>query len=201
MKDGQDVAATTAADTAPPRLPSFEERFVRRLEELIAGGDRAALAGLRRGLGKPFGACAERDAWVLCHLPQGTDDRTVVACCLVASLFGLRLRLATNGSLGASFRQLADNSGGDGPERRFWTLLDSDVDDLPERLRHAMTLLRSKDIPVDFTALLQHVRHWDHPDRWVQKRWSKDFWAGREVSTLSPDPPAEAATDVDADAT
>jgi hypothetical protein len=46
---------------------TWEDRFVKRLAELARQDDRAALAKLRRGLGKEAGFAPERDGWVIIH--------------------------------------------------------------------------------------------------------------------------------------
>lgn len=161
-------------------LRSALNHFVEDLEHLRERDDRARLARLRRGLGKPVGAAVERDGWVISHLPQtlAERDNELHRCCLIASLFALHPQPGGSGSFGANFRQLRErNPRSDGPERRFVAILNSHVDDLTDRLRHGVALLRSEEIPVDWRSLLAHVRHWDHPERWVQVRWSRDFWA------------------------
>ena len=78
-------------------------------------------------------------------------------------------------------RRLKDQSAGDGVERRFVALLNSDEEDLPGRLRHAVGLLKSKDIPVDWRQLLSDLLRWEYADRQVHRRWSRDFWAGGQA--------------------
>jgi CRISPR system Cascade subunit CasB len=158
----------------------LEERFAAQLEALARNKDRGALARLRRGVGKELGLAGERDGWVISRVPTVLSDRRLSVFCLVASLFAIHPESGGRGSLGRSFAMLRERSGGDGPERRFVALLDSDREDLFDRLRHAITLLRSKDITVDWADLLLHVQHWDHPDRWVQVRWSRDFWGAQD---------------------
>jgi len=59
-------------------------------------------------------------------------------------------------------------------ERRFITLLDSDRDQLPNRLRQMIALL--KDYPLDFEALLTGLLYWNHDQKRTQNIWARDFY-------------------------
>lgn len=59
-------------------------------------------------------------------------------------------------------------------ERRFITLLDSDRDQLPNRLRQMIALL--KDYPLDFEALLTGLLYWNHDQKRTQNAWARDFY-------------------------
>ena len=149
-----------------------------------ARGDRATLAKLRRGLGKQVGepGAAERDGWVLQCLPTEVSRTQLNDLCLIASLFGLHPQSDGRGTLGAAFRQLwKENDEADGPERRFVALLNSDPADLPTRLRHAVSLLKGNEIAIDWARLLTDLRKWNRPERFVQRRWARDFWGAWHV--------------------
>lgn len=162
--------------------------LIRHLYHLAAEEDRAALAALRRGLGKPPGAVAEMARHVVPFLPGHTAlDADYY---LIASLFGLH-PLPWHGpdapwlaNLGAALRRLAPNPadpGAAGVERRFVALLNADRVDLAVHLRHAVALLRAHDQAVDWARLLRDLRDWDRPDRRVQGSWARSFWtADRE---------------------
>jgi len=157
--------------------------------------DAAALAKLRRCAGKQPTVALEQVGRLFDGVP---DKRSRVACfentldpaALVASLFALWHQGGNrgtpsqfSGSFGDSFRQLREQQ----PEsesvpRRFAALLDSHPDDLPQRLRHAISLLRSKDVPVNWTRLLSDLLNWNAERRSVQRRWARDFWVGRSAS-------------------
>jgi len=59
-------------------------------------------------------------------------------------------------------------------ERRFITLLDSDQDQLPHRLRQMVALL--KDQPIDFEALLTGLAYWNDDRKRTQNAWARDFY-------------------------
>jgi CRISPR system Cascade subunit CasB len=179
---------------------SLEDRFAARLRQLEKDGDRATLAQLRRGLGKSLGFAAERDGWVIARVPPTLPDPALEAYCLTASLFALHPQAGGAGSLAASFaswhdqeRQRLGKAPGerlDNIDRRFAALLHSDREDLPDRLRRAVALLKAHEVPVHWAQLLRDVQFWDHPRRRVQVRWSRDFWAGVQAGDQASEQPA-----------
>src|SRR6266536_5949977 len=78
-------------------------------------------------------------------------------------------------NLGVSLALLKDDSG-NSLERRFVVLLNAHADDLPEHLRQAISLLKSKDKPIHWLRLLLDLKQWDREDRRVQRLWAKGFW-------------------------
>ncbi|MCM8749100.1 type I-E CRISPR-associated protein Cse2/CasB [Thermomicrobiaceae bacterium CFH 74404] len=167
------------------RMPiQFEDRFAQALAELAQRDDRAALAALRRGLGKPPGTAPEMFPYVVPLLPSNPSWRLERACYLVASLFALhplgwegdeRGRRLTN--LGASFALLAQRSSNrEGVTRRFLHLLLAHEDELGEHLRHAIGLLRSHAVPVDWGRLLRDIQGWSHDDLRVQRQWARAYY-------------------------
>ncbi|MBI3978203.1 MAG: type I-E CRISPR-associated protein Cse2/CasB [Chloroflexi bacterium] len=149
----------------------------------VAARKRAALAELRRGLGVPPGQAAEMYPYVVPWLPDNAQPWQEEPYYLVAALFAWHQRpwpkadgerRPTN--LGASFARLAQAVESESIERRFTALLSSHRDDLPEQLRHAVGLLKSKDVPIDWAQLLADIQQWDRPRRTVQRGWARAFW-------------------------
>lgn len=203
-------------ETAPPppeRRGLYVPNFIRELEKLAPRigpdgketGDRAALAALRRGLGKDPGEAPEMFPVLYSRIPEEylplpPWERRIVF--MVAALFALypdsppwpepsRQRWQRN--LGASMRQLADQTNSDGPERRFVALLNSDDDDLPQHLRGIIGLLKSakSPVPVDWVRLIWDLRRWNIADRAVQHDWAAAFWGGRRVQETTDEPNTE----------
>ena len=90
---------------------------------------------------------------------QYTSDEN--AYYIIASLVGLYPTPSWQRSdgkqltnLGASLALLKDDSG-DSLGKRFVALLNAHADDLPEHLRHTISLLKSKDKPVNWLRLLR----------------------------------------------
>jgi CRISPR system Cascade subunit CasB len=171
-------------NTQPARKTGRDDAFVRHLQQLVKDDDRAALADLRRGLGKSPGEAAEMHRHVVPFLAPDANFRDEEPYYLVASLFALHQgmwqrqerRQTTN--LGASFERLAGarDSGADSVERRFVALLNCGREELPYHLRQAVSLLKAGEVPVDWLRLLRDVRGWDSDARWVQRSWARAYW-------------------------
>jgi CRISPR system Cascade subunit CasB len=160
------------------------ERFVKYLESLDRDEARAALAALRRSLGKSPGEAADAHRYVLQFNPAIWEES---AYYLVAGLFALHPKNWRNEendkrqtNFGASFAWLRASTDSESIEKRFVALLDCHEDDLSEHLRHAVSLLRSKEIPVDWARLLRDLRQWGHEGRFVQRGWARAFWGGNQ---------------------
>ncbi len=65
-------------------------------------------------------------------------------------------------------------SGSTSTERRFITLLDADPDQLPNRLRQMVTLL--KEQAIDFDGLLKDLLSWNDDQKRTQNAWARDFY-------------------------
>jgi CRISPR system Cascade subunit CasB len=160
-----------------------EDRFVAFLVKLVESEDRAPLAALRRGLGKKPGEAADSHPYILPRIPANASRWDEDAYYLTGSLFALHQIDWPAGedesrrtNLGASFARLGRVVESESIEKRFVALLNCHEDDLPDHLRHAVSLLKSKEIPIDWARLLRDVRRWNHEDRWVQREWAQAFW-------------------------
>ncbi len=166
----------------------WPDRFAQALAGLATDEDRAALAALRRGLGKPPGAAAEVHRYVVPFLPPRAGAREEDACYLVASLFGLHPRHVTGAgdrprNLGGVLRRLAQAGNAQSTERRFMALLNADREDLGPHLRRAIALAKNADLALDYGALLRDILDWDRSDRRVQRRWAGTYWAAPAADT------------------
>lgn len=148
--------------------------FVDYLESLSQ--DKAAMAALRRGLGKGGGDAAMY-RYVVPFIPEkGHDAWRYFA---VAALFGYHHdMLDSNNNVGQAMHELEQN---DSLEKRFAWLVDSNVEDLPLRLKSIFSLLKSKKIGVDYRQLFKDLKHWEHPDRFVQLEWAKGFYTAAKT--------------------
>jgi CRISPR system Cascade subunit CasB len=152
-----------------------ENRFIRYLKNLERRQDRAALAHLRRGLGKQPKIAMEMYPYLGQFLSHETKPRYENAVFIVAALFAYYPDAHGNvGNLGASLRQLKDDS--DSIERRFVALLNAEVEELPYYLRQVVGLLRSKEIAVNWQTLFEDIQKWSYNDRRVQREWARSFW-------------------------
>lgn len=149
-----------------------ENSFIRNLELLRERKDRGAMAKMKRGLGKMLGD-VEMYPYVVPFLP--TDKSEHHYYFLIASLFALHPSppAEKNLSMGAVFSQFVSS---DSMEKRFKALLNADGEDLHYHLRQAISLAKSKNIPVDYNRLFRDLSNWTHPERFVQLDWAKDYW-------------------------
>lgn len=183
---------------SPPKVNELEDRFVGQLEKLVEMEDRAMLARLRRGLGKELGFATERDGWVISRVPS-LNQFNLSIFASVASLFASHPDPHGEGSFGESFRKLgtarasSDGKLNESVEKRFVALLNTNLEDLSDQLRHAVSLLKANNIAVDWRSLLHDVRYWDSDRRWVQVRWSRDFWGSADRQAADPTTEAAAA--------
>lgn len=155
--------------------PKEKDRFIKYLETLVKRKDRAALANLRRGLGKPPKTAMEMYPYLGQFLSHETKHNYENAIFIVAALFAYYPDAkSTSGNLGASLRQLKDES--DSIEKRFVALLNAEVDELPNYLRQIIGLLKSKEIAVNWEQLFKDVRFWDSEKSRVREKWARSFW-------------------------
>jgi CRISPR system Cascade subunit CasB len=120
---------------------------------------------------------------VLPFVPPGEDTYRDRAFFLAGALFALHPAAGGTGvSLGHAFRRLNDRIEGSGNNdneslrRRFVALLDADPEDVGNHVRHAVSLARANDIPLDWARLLLDLWCWRNPSRHVQRRLARDFW-------------------------
>lgn len=164
-----------------PRSTDWVDRFVGYLETLHEAGNRGALAALRRGAGSPTGTVAAMYPYILPWAPpeKWAED----ACYIVGSLFALHPQSTKEGNMGRAFSMLGEPN--ESLERRFVALLNSHSEDLPHHLRQAISLLKSKDIPVNWCQLLRDILHWDHEAHFVQQQWAREFWKAKVETAQS----------------
>ena len=154
---------------------SWVDYFVAHLEDLRQRENRGALAALRRGLGSAPGSVPAMYPHILPWAPHNRVAEN--ACCIIGSLFALHPDPGGAGNMGNAFAKVGDRT--ESLEKRFVALLNCHYDDLPNHLRQAVSLLKSKDVPIDWRQLLWNVVSWDHEARFVQKQWAREFWKSR----------------------
>lgn len=138
---------------------------------------KGALASLRRGLGKPAGTDPTAYRYVVPWLSANFSKAQENAYFLVAALFALHPGYTTQGNLGDHLGKIRNST--DNPEaidRRFSALLSCHPDDLPVYLRQMISLLKSKEIEVNWEEFLNDIVQWNRPDRRTQKKWARGFW-------------------------
>jgi len=160
------------------RVLSHHRNFAEYLAELVIKEKRAALAALRRGLGRAPGTASEMYPHVVRWLPSNPKAVQDDAFYIVASLFALHpVSRSDETSYGRSLAETAvARKAAAAVERRFMALLNAHSDDVHHHLRHTVALLRATATPVDWGRLLGDLMKWNRPNRQVQRAWARDFW-------------------------
>jgi CRISPR system Cascade subunit CasB len=161
------------------------QEFVTRLEQLDAGGR----ARLKRNAGRRLAEARDIHRVFFQALPYDVHERQQEDYFLIATLFPLVPQQSHQAaSLGASLRRVRHARAGTGDnqmnslDRRFQTLLDSDREQLPFRLRQAVRLIAAdrEGAAIDWAQLLRDVLSWEHPEHYVQLRWARDYFVGSD---------------------
>lgn len=162
--------------------------FVSALERL----DAAGRARLRRNAGRTLGEARDVHRAFFQSLPYDVSSWQHEDYFLVATLFPLARHRAGAGSLGLTLRRVRQGRSQGGGERtnsldrRFQTLIDSDREQLPFRLRQAVRLANADEQAIDWIELLRDVLAWEQAERYVQLRWARDFYvAGAPIEAAA----------------
>ena len=158
----------------------MNEEFIKMLTTFHSQENRAALAMLRRGLGKQPGEAMEVYR-IIGNFAANAKGQRETDLHTVATLFGLYPSSNREGdkydsNLGISVSELAAKSNSDNVEKRFAALLDAHSDDLPNHLRQMVGLLKANDVRINWLQLLNDLNWWDGDRREVQRRLAKSFW-------------------------
>lgn len=164
---------------------SKEMKFVSYLERFKDTESLGPLADLRKGLGMQPGTAHEMHKYIMPWLGKCSkwEEETYY---MVGSLYAWHQQSwhagegYKNTSFGASLATLKESYNEDAIERRFVALLKSHQEDLFVHLRQLVGLLRGKNVPVDWVRLLKDLKYWNSEEQWVQKRWSRAFWARKK---------------------
>ncbi len=94
----------------------------------------------------------------------------------IAALFAYHRDHRQGNSLGKAFRQLKEATGSDAIEQRFISLLSTDRKRLADPLRHAILLLASHKIPLDWRGLRKAIWDWDTLGKTSRRALAHDFY-------------------------
>lgn len=166
-----------------------DKKFINHLKKFVHEKNRAALARLRRGLGKEPGTVMEMYPYISRQIPTTGDDSVYF---LIAALFGLYPDAErTKSNLGGSLLMLenklhqqrgssSDDNKISSVERRFVALLNAKEEDLPTHLRQIIGLLKSNEIPINWFRLLKDIKFWSSEGKYNSRRkWAKGFWGNK----------------------
>jgi CRISPR system Cascade subunit CasB len=168
------------------RVTEWQRDYVRRRPDALA-----ALARLRRGVGKPVGAIPELWRYTLAGLPVERDnpgeDPTFgeQAAYTAMTLFAVHQQSRTQEmhqpgqSLGAAARQLRTRAASaDAVRRRFEALGTAEsFDEVVHHARGLITQLRGHAIPLDYGQFASDLFYLQTRGRdRVRLRWGRDFY-------------------------
>ena len=155
--------------------------FIGYLTSLNESGNRGALADLRRGLsGEPWNE-VKMHKYVVPKLTDSMYPWDQKVYYMVAALFASNPNTGGKGDMGETMAHLSLITDSQSVESRFISLLDAHPDDLFDRLRYTVSLLKSKEISVDWYKLCHDLKRWNDPERSTQNRWSRSYWKMKEI--------------------
>ena len=160
--------------------------FIEWLEDLNAK-DTKVRAVLRRGLAFDLGTFAPAYPFVEPFVKEEDNSWRREMHYLVAGLWAAHWQEGMNeapmliGKACAAFdnekrktMSADDRRKPSSTEKRFVTLLDADSDQLPNRLRQMIALL--KEQAIDFDALLRTLLDWNNDRKRTQIAWARDYY-------------------------
>jgi len=152
-------------------------QFIDRLSRLDAGEK----ARLKRNAGDQLSQARNATTLFYRLLPAGVSQYQEEIYFLVATIYPIT-SAGGAGNLGDSLRHARDEkTNAKGLDRRIEILLDANLEQLPFRLRQAIQYLQSNRIPVNWQQLLTDLLLWSHPDRPVQRRWARSYFANQNI--------------------
>lgn len=154
--------------------------FISALERL----DAAGRARLKRNAGRALGEARDVQRVFFQALPYEVPERQHDDYFLLATLYPMADKRSGGVTLGSTLRRVRQNRVSASLDRRFQTLLDSDREQLPFRLRQAVRLAAATEQPIDWAQLLGDLLAWEHPERYIQLRWAKDYFVERPEAEL-----------------
>jgi CRISPR system Cascade subunit CasB len=159
--------------------PTRQQRQQQQVDEFITALERLDNAGrarLKRNAGRSLHEARDVHRIFYRALPYEVAGREEAIYFLVATLYPLADSRNDQRSLGATLRAVRQSRASESIDRRFQALLDSNSENLPFRLRQAVRLAAASDQSIDWRRLLNDLLNWDHPDRYVQLQWARDYF-------------------------
>ncbi|MFN4266581.1 MAG: type I-E CRISPR-associated protein Cse2/CasB [Aquabacterium sp.] len=160
----------------------FAAAFVAHLRQLHEH-DKGAMAILRRSLSFDSGSYPPAYPFVerFVGAERHAHDPLRRALYCVAALFAQLPHHVDERSLASAFGAVMRHRESASIESRFIALLSADAENLPQYLRHVISLLSADDQGFDFAQLLRDLTRWLNPyaqearDQ-LRQRWARDFY-------------------------
>lgn len=177
------------------QVAGLAERRIRQIQALPEHPRRAALANLRRGVGRAPGELPELWGSFLQEMPpefftqSGSATAAEWAVYLALTLFALHQQsqekpmCAQGAGIGQAVRRLSNRQKEDPQEsgafKRFSALVTSNsIEEVSQHLRGLIQLLRSEGLPLDYPKLAFDLFELQFPDSAprVKLRWGQDYF-------------------------
>jgi CRISPR system Cascade subunit CasB len=143
--------------------------------------DAAGRARLKRNAGRTLGEARDVHRVFFQALPYELIGRSFEEelYFLVATLFPMAEPRGAGTSLGATLGRVRRSRESASIDRRFQSLIDSDREQLPFRLRQVVRLAAASDQPIDWARLLEDLLRWEWDGKPVQTQWARDYYVTR----------------------
>lgn len=157
-----------------------------RAREMMKGLDRLTTGektALARSLGRTIGTASSGARMAFDHAFPTATRAEEMSCFLCACGACAMARLSgPEQSFVAALKRLSAEGYEEGTRAKLRVLLDTPDEAefealLASKLGRLLRYMKSKNIKVDFGMLLFDLCAWDRPDRPVQRKWSREFYA------------------------
>lgn len=181
------MTATTLKSTRPERAITYLDSLEQRVKQ-----DSGAKATLKRALSGDNRHVRHTYPFLLPYLdgiPEPQQDIWMFVAYL--SIYHDQDAEPAPRNFAQSCLDLKNSSESKGPERRFRSLLDTDLADIQSPITALVRQIkgkREKKIAVYYPQLIIDLCSWDHPDQFVQDRWAKTFWRALSPNAETPTP-------------
>jgi CRISPR system Cascade subunit CasB len=176
----------TKTQTPPRNRLERETKFLQDIQERIKN-DTGAKAAFKRALSGEHHHLRKVYPFTLPYLngihEQQQDIWIFVAC---LSTYHNQDFEPVPRSFAQSCLDLQNSSEPKGTERRFRSLLDTDLVDIQSPITALVRQIKSKKerkISVYYPQLIADLCFWDHPDQFVQDQWARTFWGAPKPLT------------------
>lgn len=162
--------------------------FVQYIQRLIVKNKGGVTAALKRSLQDEAESKLAAYPYVVPLLsPEAKYRKNDWAYFLVAGLLAVHPKHSdseTMKNLGDTCRMLGGEN--ENPTAswvlRFKALLDAEQDDIAHHLRSIISIAKAKEIPVNYTQLLQDLLRWSKPEKTAQQFMAMRFWCSLSQS-------------------
>jgi CRISPR system Cascade subunit CasB len=166
---------------------SIDQDFITSLKNL-KDNDRGAFTALKRAAGTNI-AQSRQGAIAAFYkiLPYSLmNSKKEEVYYLIATLYGHNDEYPFAGDFGETMRTVKNKFDSESMDRRMTGLLDCNFEiskhgiiwggEVAYKLRQLVKLANSKDVGINWLQLLKDLKNWNHPEKFVQKKWARNYF-------------------------